>query len=224
MKLFMKEFLGPAFPPIFHKWFLSAFPEPNRWLNSRLNYARTIAVWSMVGFVVGLGDRHNENILIDMSSGEAVHVDFSCLFDKGKTLDTPETVPFRLTNNLLDGLGVSGHEGIFRKASEMCMAVLRENQETLMSVLDSFVHDPLVEWEKNSSGGGVGGRSGAGVVGESVNEDAEKHLNIIRGRLHGETPGAAKPLPVAGQVHQLIVEATSIDNLSKMYIWWMPWM
>lgn len=39
------------------------------------------AVWQ-VGHVVGLGDRHGENMLIDASSGDIVHVDFSCLFDR----------------------------------------------------------------------------------------------------------------------------------------------
>lgn len=43
----------------------------------------------------GLGDRHGENILIDMSSGDVVFVDFACLFDKGLTLEKPEMVPFR---------------------------------------------------------------------------------------------------------------------------------
>ncbi len=27
------------------------------------------------------------------------------------------------------------------------MELLRDNKDTLMSVLDAFVHDPLVEWE-----------------------------------------------------------------------------
>jgi hypothetical protein len=30
---------------------------------------------------------------------------------QGKTLDTPERVPFRLTHNLVNGLGVTGVEG-----------------------------------------------------------------------------------------------------------------
>lgn len=29
-----------------------------------------------VGHVIGLGDRHSENILVDTSSGDCVHVDF----------------------------------------------------------------------------------------------------------------------------------------------------
>ena len=54
------------------------------WHAARLAFARTSAVWSMVGHVVGLGDRHGENILLDAAAGDAVHVDFACLFDKAR--------------------------------------------------------------------------------------------------------------------------------------------
>ena len=53
----------------------------NRYL-SRLGYARTSAVMSMVGYILGLGDRHGENILFDSTNGDCVHVDFNCLFNK----------------------------------------------------------------------------------------------------------------------------------------------
>jgi hypothetical protein len=69
-------------PPIMHIWFLDKFSEPVKWHNARLAFTRTTAVWSMVGHIVGLGDRHGENILLDASSGDCVQVDFSCLFDK----------------------------------------------------------------------------------------------------------------------------------------------
>jgi len=36
--------------------------------------------------------------------------------------------------------------GVFRIACEITMQLLRDNKDTLMSVLDAFVHDPLVEW------------------------------------------------------------------------------
>ena len=35
---------------------------------------------------------------------------------QGKTLETPERVPFRLTQNIVDGLGVTGVEGERRAA------------------------------------------------------------------------------------------------------------
>lgn len=113
-----------------------------------------------------LGDRHCENILLDTNTGDVVHVDFNCLFEKvlrllcgrfnpfnslssiqGKTLEVPERVPFRLTQNVIDGLGVTGVEGVFRIACEITMQLLRDNKDSLMSVLDAFIHDPLVEWE-----------------------------------------------------------------------------
>jgi serine/threonine-protein kinase ATR len=37
--------------------------------------------------------------------------------------------------------------GAFRVACEISMKLLRENKDTLRSVLDAFVHDPLVEWQ-----------------------------------------------------------------------------
>ena len=47
-----------------------------------VNYTYGCLCRSMVGYIVGLGDRHGENILIDQSNGEGVHVDFDCLFNK----------------------------------------------------------------------------------------------------------------------------------------------
>ena len=93
----LREAILPTFPPIFHTWFLHSFPEPAAWFRGRVGYAHTTAVWSMVGHIVGLGDRHGENILFDGHTGDCVHVDFSCLFDKGLALEKPELVPFRLT-------------------------------------------------------------------------------------------------------------------------------
>lgn len=44
----------PAYKPaVFHEWFLQTFPEPNTWFAARLAYARTLAVMSMVGYVLG---------------------------------------------------------------------------------------------------------------------------------------------------------------------------
>ncbi|XP_068493011.1 serine/threonine-protein kinase ATR isoform X2 [Phaseolus vulgaris] len=93
----LKNKILPMFPPVFHKWFLKTFSEPAAWFRARVAYAHTTAVWSMVGHIVGLGDRHGENILFDSTTGDCVHVDFSCLFDKGLQLEKPELVPFRLT-------------------------------------------------------------------------------------------------------------------------------
>ena len=50
--------------------------------SSRLAYSRTAAVMSIVGYVLGLGDRHGENVLFDSTNGDCIHVDFNCLFNR----------------------------------------------------------------------------------------------------------------------------------------------
>ena len=173
-----------------------------------------------VGHVVGLGDRHGENILLDEVSGDVVHVDFSCLFDKGLELETPEMVPFRLTQNMVDGLGVGGYEGTFMRVCEITLGVLRSHREALMSVLETFVHDPLVEWTKQTkAGGAAGGRGRAGDAApqlEGAEQMAERGqleaLEKIRSRLEGVVVGvgAAPSLPLSpqGQARRLIEEVT----------------
>lgn len=88
-------------PPIFSNWFRERFTTPHNWYEARNSYVRTTAVMSIVGYILGLGDRHGENILFDSNSGDIVHVDFNCLFNKGELFDVPEIVPFRLTHNMV---------------------------------------------------------------------------------------------------------------------------
>lgn len=147
---FYKEWLLQRFPPIFHKWHVLKFPTPRQWYEARLAYTRTLAVWSMVGHVLGMGDRHGENILLDGKSGGIVQIDFGCLFEKGLSLEKPELVPFRLTSNMVSALGASGIEGGFRRSCELTLGLLRANRSVLMVQLDANLHDPLIEWKSHS--------------------------------------------------------------------------
>ena len=56
---------------------------------------------------------------------------------------------------MVDGLGITGYEGVFSRVCEITLSVLRANRETLMSVLETFIHDPLVEWTKSHKSSGV---------------------------------------------------------------------
>ncbi|THG95872.1 hypothetical protein EW026_g5857 [Hermanssonia centrifuga] len=234
--LFVHEIL-PMFPPVLHEWFIEMFPEPSAWLAGRLTYSRTVAVMSMIGAILGLGDRHCENILLDMNSGDVVHVDFNCLFDKGRQLETPERVPFRLTQNMTDGLGVIGVEGVFRTACEITIQLLRDNRDCLMSVLDSFVHDPLVEWEeehmkeqRRRQASSSSRKFDANVLPDTVNlrNLAKNALGIIGKKLKGiytvnRTAAKEKELSTSGFVQILIQQATDEAFLAKMYPGWAPW-
>ncbi|RUS83841.1 hypothetical protein EGW08_008382 [Elysia chlorotica] len=223
MKIY-KEKLLPRHPPLFPVWFMRTFPDPTSWYSSRVSYARTAAVMSIVGYILGLGDRHGENILLDSTTGDCVHVDFNCLFNKGETFEWPERVPFRLTHNMIAAMGPLGIEGLFRQACEITLRVIRNQMDPLMSVLKPFIYDPLVEWSKPSRGQ----RSNATDSGEINNELALSHVQNIEDRMRGILKTKAKPrclpLSIEGHVNYLLQEATDDKNLCQMYIGWAAYM
>jgi phosphatidylinositol kinase/protein kinase (PI-3 family) len=65
---------------------------------------------------------------------------------KGKILPVAERVPFRMTADMVDGLGTSGTQGVFQRCAEETLRVLREGSEVIMTVLEVFKHDPLHSW------------------------------------------------------------------------------
>lgn len=71
-------------PAVLSEWFRRKFSDAHHWYQARTAYIRTCAAMSMVGYILGLGDRHGENILLDSTNGDVVHVDFNCLFNKGQ--------------------------------------------------------------------------------------------------------------------------------------------
>ncbi|GAA6058026.1 hypothetical protein JCM3770_003979 [Rhodotorula araucariae] len=218
---FEQEVLS-RFPPVFHDWFLETFPEPSAWHRARLAYSRTAAVISMVGFVLGLGDRHCENILLDGTTGDTVHVDFNCLFDKGRTFEVAEKVPFRLTHNIIDGMGVTGVEGVYRRSAEITLRILRANKDSLRSVLETFLHDPLVEWVYVSKKRDTGQP-------DQTKARALEALEPISNKLLGlqvtSDPESVvvKEVAVEEQVERLIREARDPKNLGSMYVGWCAW-
>lgn len=79
----------------------------------------------------------------------------------------PEKIPFRLTRMLVNAMEVSGIEGNFRFTCDSVMRVLRQvcilahsvphgtgvhigsflqHRDSLMAMLEAFVHDPLINW------------------------------------------------------------------------------
>lgn len=186
-----------TFPPILYQWFLENFPDPITWFNARNTYARSYAVMAMVGHILGLGDRHCENILLDIGTGKVLHVDFDCLFEKGKRLPVPEIVPFRFTQNLHDALGIVGTEGTFKKSSEVTVSLMRRNEVSLVNVIETIMYD------------------------RNMDNSIQKSLKVLRNKIRGIDARDGLVLSVPGQVESLIQAATSEENLSKMYIGWL---
>lgn len=67
-------------------------------------------------------------------------------FEQGKVLPIPETIPFRLTQNIEIGMGVSGVEGTMRHCCEKTLTVLRDQRQIIITLLQVLLYDPLFKW------------------------------------------------------------------------------
>ncbi|KAJ4405694.1 serine/threonine-protein kinase M1 [Neurospora sp. IMI 360204] len=212
LHLWSKTVLG-MFPDVLPEWFISQFPDPSAWFAARLRYTRSCAVMSMVGTILGLGDRHGENVLLEEGNGGVFHVDFNCLFDKGLTFAQPEKVPFRLTHNMIAAMGIYRYEGPFRNCSELTLKVLRQQEETLITILEAFIHDPTLDLQRTKKRNH-----------DVVKLNPTSVVESIKRKVRGLLPHEKIPLGVEGQVEELIKQATDPKNLAAMYIGWCPFL
>ncbi|XP_064646511.1 serine-protein kinase ATM-like isoform X2 [Lineus longissimus] len=231
------------FAPVFRHFFMEQFPQPAKWYEKRMAYTRSVATNSIVGYILGLGDRHLNNILMDCNTAEFIHIDLGVAFEQGKVLPTPETVPFRLTRDIVDGMGVSGVEGVFRRSCEKTMEVMRQNQEALLTILQVLLYDPLYQWtmsptkayqlqqrkDMTDHGVSLDGNATCEIpdldqkddnAGGDTNELAERVLLRLRQKLQGLEDGIQRS--VTGQVNMLVQEAIDSHNLSRLYCGWQP--
>ncbi|CAL9703653.1 unnamed protein product [Knipowitschia caucasica] len=181
MKDVLKDLMEATPSNLLAKELWCSCTTPSEWWRVTQSYARSTAVMSMVGYIIGLGDRHLDNVLIDMTSGEVVHIDYNVCFEKGKSLRVPEKVPFRMTHNIEAALGVTGVEGIFRLSCEQVVQMMRRGRETLLTLLEAFVYDPLVDWTAGGEVGFAGAvYGGGGQQAESRQSKREMERDITR--------------------------------------------
>ncbi|EGD80484.1 hypothetical protein PTSG_11127 [Salpingoeca rosetta] len=127
---------------------VSKSPDSETWVRRRTAFMRSLAVMSVTGYVLGLGDRHLSNIMLDRTTGEIIHIDFGDCFEAAQERDKyPERVPFRLTRMLRRAMEVGGISGTYRTTCEKTMHVLRDHKDSLLAVLEAFVYDPLLSWK-----------------------------------------------------------------------------
>eukprot|EP00796_Vickermania_ingenoplastis_P013281 gene13281-9122_t len=205
----LRNSILPAFPPIFHCWFDKQFTTNDDWYGARLLYTESAALWSVAGHIVGLGDRHGENILVSQRSGEVMHVDFAEMFDSAELLPVPELVRFRLTPNIVDGMGVLGTQGTFQAVCCTALRCQMKNSNALMSIAETHLHEPNGKCSKFPI--------------QRMSRRLKGYLDFYNPQTRSAFPLSTVALNVEGQVSKLISHSASLENLSEMYTWWRPW-
>lgn len=182
------------------------------WLDRRTNYTRSLAVMSMVGYILGLGDRHPSNLMLHRFTGTIVHIDFGDCFEVAMNRDKyPEKIPFRLTRMLTNAMEVSGIEGNFRSSCESVMQVLRENRHSLMAMLEAFVHDPLICWRLLTPTASVASPSAAGSSVSSSVASSSMASSMASSTVSSAATSTAEDAGVAANVRASTRRSESIS-------------
>ena len=70
---------------------------PEEILSTRINFMRNYSALQIASYILGIGDRHLENFLINIKTSKIVGIDFGVAFGQGLNQLIPELVPYRMT-------------------------------------------------------------------------------------------------------------------------------
>ena len=203
-------------------------PSPKAYESAKENFRLSSAGYAVATCVLGIADRHPGNIMIQRMTGNVVHIDFGDCFEVTKErAQLAETIPFRLTRNIIATLGPCSIEGSFRRTFEEGIRVIRDRREAVMSILEIFIREPI------TSGGFFEPLPKNEVISGSVEindlvsrssalERLKDQISRISEKINGLDFENDTPLTVSEQTDALIKSATDTYNLSCLYHGWNP--
>lgn len=105
-------------------------------------YTLSLAFWTIITYIFGVGDRHFDNIMLS-SSGILFHIDYGFIFGKDPKLASPK---IRLNSYMLEGIG---GESKYAEFKELCYTIfisMKRNMERIYTfLLEMAMADPKID-------------------------------------------------------------------------------
>ncbi|KAI9799041.1 MAG: Phosphatidylinositol 4-kinase pik1alpha (PI4-kinase)(PtdIns-4-kinase) [Piccolia ochrophora] len=100
-------------------------------------FARSLAAYSMISYILQLKDRHNGNVLID-NHGHIIHIDFGFMLSNSPGSVGFEAAPFKLTQEYIDVLGGVESPSFenFKKLCKQAFQALRKSADSIVDLVD----------------------------------------------------------------------------------------
>ncbi|KAF2836818.1 hypothetical protein M501DRAFT_939232 [Patellaria atrata CBS 101060] len=119
--------------------FVKAFGDPDSEAYTAAvdAFARSLAAYSIICYILQLKDRHNGNILID-NVGHIIHIDFGFMLSNSPGSMGFEAAPFKLTQEYIDVLGGVGASAFndFKTLCKRAFQALRKEAERIVMLVE----------------------------------------------------------------------------------------
>eukprot|EP01125_Pyxidicula_operculata_P008002 TRINITY_DN2699_c0_g1_i1.p1 TRINITY_DN2699_c0_g1~~TRINITY_DN2699_c0_g1_i1.p1 ORF type:complete len:2900 (-),score=828.74 TRINITY_DN2699_c0_g1_i1:54-8009(-) len=176
---------------------LSSCPEA--YLLIRSQFARSLAAFSIGSYIIGIGDRHLDNFLLNLSNGEIIGIDFGHAFGTAtQFLPIPELMPFRLTRQFTNFLLPLDSEGMLKHNMVHTLDALQRDKEILLTTMDVFVKEPLLDWEKLAQK--LASQQGRDAEDEKIWFPSKK-IEIAKRKLNMDNPAFVSLTEVSTSIH-----------------------
>ncbi|KAM5158207.1 DNA-dependent protein kinase catalytic subunit [Mantella aurantiaca] len=128
--------------------FVKMSTTPEAFVTLRSHFARSHALLCISQWILGIGDRHLSNFMVNMETGGMIGIDFGHAFGTAtQFLPIPELMPFRLTRQIVNLLLPMKEVGIFDSVMIHALRAYRTNPDFLISTMDVFVKEPSLDWK-----------------------------------------------------------------------------
>ena len=127
------------------QWLKRQNPRPTDYLGATEVFLRSCAGASVFTYVMGIGDRHNDNIML-CEDGRVVHIDFGHILGnyKSKLGIKRERTPFIFTPHMAEVIGASGRKR-FEDTCSRAYNIMRRHAALIVSLIRLMIPAGLPE-------------------------------------------------------------------------------
>ncbi|XP_042616499.1 DNA-dependent protein kinase catalytic subunit-like isoform X2 [Cyprinus carpio] len=170
--------------------FVRMSTTPEAFLSLRSHFSSSHAVLCISHWILGIGDRHLSNFMINTETGGMIGIDFGHAFGSAtQFLQVPELMPFRLTRQFINLMQPMGESGLIQSVMVHSLRAFRNDPDLLLNTMDVFVKEPSLDWKnfelKQLKKGGTWTES---VNTKEINWFPLQKVNFARRKLEGANP------------------------------------